>query len=803
MDRLRQDVRYALRALGRTPLFAITVMLTLGLGIGASTAIFSFVDAILLRALPYPDPGRVVMVWEDFGAGGGPVQEWFTPPDFEDLVEQSRTLSASTALVGWGPNLTGTAEPERLAGQVVSPAFFDVVGVQPAMGRAFTAEEANADARVVVLSHGLWQRSFGRDRDLVGRTIRLNGEDFTVIGIMPEGFRPPLQRVDAWRPYHRGIFSSGCGRGCYVMQVMARVSSDYDVEQAEAEVGAIGASIVERFPAAKRDMRMTLVPLQAQLAGPTFPALMALLAAVGLMLLIACVNIANLLLARSGVREREIAVRAAIGAGRGVVLRQLLTESVVLGLAGGLVGIILAFWGVDLLIGMSPRGTPRLDEVVVNGPALLVAMGLAVTTGVLFGVVPSMQLSRLDVSAAIRESGGVRSSVARRRARSALVIAEIAITLALLSGAGLLTRSFARLIAVDPGFRPERTLTVNVQLPAASYADAAQANAFYGRLLDRLAAHPRVVAAGATSILPLSGNNTDVSFAIAGQTIEPGRVPGANYRTVTPGVFDALGMRLLRGRLLTEQDREGTESVVVINQTMADRYWPGQDAIGGRISAESREGPWTTVVGIVADVHHDGLDQPVRPGMYLPYHQVPDNGLILVVRTAGDPLDILPTVRSEIRALDPELPLGTTTTLDDLIAQSVGVPRLFVAFFGFFGVVALLLAGVGIFGVTAHAVSQRTQEIGVRIALGAKARDVIAIVVRQSMGITALGLVAGLTLALGLSWSLRALLFRTSPTDPITFVAILVLFGMVALTASVLPAVRAVRVDPVEALRRE
>ncbi len=805
MDSIRQDLRYAMRALFRARLFTITVMLTLGLGIGANTAIFSFIDALLLRALPYPDADRLVMVWQDFGATGGPVQEWFTPPDYEELVQQSTTLAGASPLLGWGPNLTGTGEPERLSGQIVSTDFFDMVGVPPVLGRGFVAGDAEGEGRVVVVSDGFWQRRFGGDRGVLGRTLLLNGLEYEVVGVMPADFRTPFGGpTDVWRPYTRSIFSAGCGRGCYVMQVLARVESAFTVDQARADIGAIGAAIARAFPAEKRDMRFTVIPLREQLAGPTKPALYALLAAVGMMLLIACVNIANLLLARAGGREREVAVRTAMGASRKAVLRQLLTESIVLGLAGGVAGLLLAFWGVDLLIAMSPTGTPRLDEVAVNGTALMFALGLSVVTGLLFGLMPALQLSRVDVAASLKEAGGLREGIERRRATHALVVAEIAITLTLLTGAGLLTRSFARLVAVDPGFRPEHTLVVRLQLPDASYPEAAQVNAFWDQLIERIGAHPQVVAAAATSVLPLSGFNSDVSFVIEGRPVGQGRDnPAANYRSVTPGLFDALGMRLLRGRGLTAQDREGAPAVVVINQSMADRFWPGTDPIGARISTRSSSGPWVTVVGVVADVHHDGLDLPVRPEMYLPHRQLTDGGMTLVVRTRDDAPGILPIVRAEVRTLDANLPLSAPTTLEELVAQSVAIPRLYVSFFGFFAFVALLLAGVGIFGVTAHAVGRRTQEIGIRIALGARSHDVVAIVLRQTMVVTTLGLVLGLALGLALSRTIRTLLFRTDPSDPVTFLVIMLVFASVAFTASVLPALRATRVDPAEALRRE
>jgi len=805
MDRRLADLRFALRSAVRSPLFALTVIATLGLGIGANTAIFSFVDALLIRSLPYPDPGRMAVVWQDFSASGGPAQEWFTPPDYEDLVENATTLEASSPLRGFQANLTGAGEPERLQGLAVTPGYFEVAGVRPAVGRAFDARETAADARVLVISHDLWMRRFAGDPAAVGRAIELNGTSWMVVGVMPRGFRPPFAPADAWRPYRREQFGAGCGRSCYVMQVIARVRPGASPEQVAADLGRLSDYIIARAPAAKAGLRLRAVPLQAQLAGPTGPALFALLGAVGLLLLVACVNIANLLLARAGGREREMAIRTAIGASRGSLLGQLLSESVVLGMAGGAAGVLLAYWGVDLLIAMSPPGTPRLDEVAMDGRALGFAAATSILTALLFGLVPALHLSGTGVADSLREAGGMRAGTGRRRIRSLFVVAETAIALTLLAGAGLLMRSFLRLQAVDAGFDASHALTVPLILPQARYPGPAQRDEFWGRLVDRLGARPGVTAAAGVSVLPLSGTNTDIDVNIEGRppatTREDQTV--ANYRSVTPGFIEAMGMRLLRGRGITPADRADAAGVAVINETMAARWWPGEDAIGKRFSSDSPDGPWLTVVGMVADVHHDGLDQPVRPEMWLPVEQVPDPGLTLVVRTDGDPLDIVPVARAEVRSLDPELPLGQVSTLDRLVADSVAVPRLFVAFFGFFALVAMLLAAVGIYGVTAYTVGQRTQEIGVRIALGADARVVVGMIVGQAMRVAAAGIAIGVAGALALSRSLRSLLFELSPTDPATFIGIVALLAVVSFLACWLPARRAAGVRPVEALRRE
>ncbi|MGH7553267.1 MAG: ABC transporter permease [Longimicrobiales bacterium] len=799
-----QDVRYALRTLIKSLVFTFTVIATLAVGIGANTAMFSFVDVLLLRPLPYATPDRLVAIWEDFSSAGGPAQEWFTPPDFADVRDQTRALDAVSIYNGWTPNLTGSGEPERLTGAIVSANYFSLLGVPPAVGRAFSAEDAEGDGRVIVLSDALWQRRFGGDRGVLGTTLSLDGEPYTLIGVMPPSFRPPLLPAELWRPATATTFSAGCGRSCYVMRVLARIAPGATLERARADLASIANGIREQFQNEKVGFTFALVPLAEQLSGPVRPALLALLGAVGLLLLIACVNIANLLLARAGAREREVALKLAIGAGRGAIVRQLLIESVTLGLIGGAAGVLLAYWGIDALVALAPAGTPRIDEVAVDGRILGFALLLSAATGLVFGLVPALHLSRPNLSQTLRE-GGPRASGVRGRVRNALVVTEMAIALTLLAGAGLLMKSFLRLQAVDPGYRPENVLTVNMLLPRTSYADAPQLTVFYDELLARLRRRPGVTTVGATSILPLSGNNSDVGFLIEGRPLPSDRTeaPVAWYRQVTEEYFAAIGMRIVQGRGFTERDRADAPPVVVINETMARRYWPNEDPIGKRIDDGGPENRWVTIVGIVADSRHSSIDQAPLVEMYLPFQQRPTRALTLVLRTAGDPLGLVPAVREEVRAADPELPLGAINTMEQLVSDAVALPRLYLSFFAFFATVALLLASIGIYGVTANAVAQRTQEIGIRMALGAQSADVIRMMVRQAMVLVALGLVLGLGLALVLSNTLTTLLFDLSPTDPSTYALIAATLALVAFVATWLPASRATRVDPIVTLRTE
>jgi predicted permease len=807
MDTLRQDIRYALRTMRRSPAFTLTVLLTLGIGIGANTAIFSFVDTMLLRPLPYPDPHRMVMIWEDFSGKGGRADEWFTLPDFRDVQERAPSLEAVTALLGWGPSLTGAGEPEQLTGAAVHPAWFDVVGLMPALGRRFLEADHGGDGSIVVLSHALWQRRFGGDAEILGHNIQLNGEAFQVVGIMPPDFKPPFQQAELWRPITRTTIGRNCGesRSCYVLRVMARVRGGASVASAGEELAGIAAAIRDEDPGEKDSMVFRIVGLHEELMGNVKPALIALLAAVGMLLLIACVNIANLLLARSSAREREVAVRTAIGARRGAILRQLLVESTVLGLAGGAVGTLLALWGVNVLRSMSPENTPRLEEVAVDGRVLLFAVMLSVLTGILFGMAPALQLARTDLTRALREAAGPRTSGARKRLRSLLVITEMALALTLLAGAGLLIRSFARLQAVDPGFRAENVLTVNLNFPASRYTEANTVARIVEDLLDRLGSRSDLQAAGASTIIPLNQGDNDSNFLIEGRPLPRDRTetPIAWYRQVTSGYFAAIGMRVVAGRGFTHEDQEAAMPVAVVNETLARRHWPDADPIGQRVSFGGPEGPWASIVGIVADARQSGLDQPTRGEMFLPLAQQPARGVTLVLRGRGDPLSLVPAVRGEVAAIDADLPLGRVATMQETLRQSVALPRLYLSFFAFFALVALVLAAVGIYGVTAHAVAQRTSEIGVRMALGADAGDVLRLVLRQTLVLVVAGLGSGIVLALALSRLMAGLLFDLSPQDPATFISIGLILTAVALIASWVPARRATRVDPLRALRTE
>jgi putative ABC transport system permease protein len=808
MDRFRQDLRYAIRTLLKSPLFAVTVVLTLGVGIGANTAIFSFVDTMLLRPLPYPEPDDIVVVWQDFGSTGGPQQEWFTPPDYADLASQPTTLAAVSTIAGWNPNLTGVEQAKRLTGLAVSPGYFTIAGVAPAMGRSFTAGEVAAGATdVVVISDDLWRTTFGADPSIIGSSVQLMGSQYTVVGVMPRGFEPPFQPADVWRPYSEAFFGAGCtgSRGCYVTQVLARVRPEVTLEQARSEMAVFSRGLREADPGEKAGVEIRLVRLHDQIAGPVEPMLVALLASVGLLLLIACVNVANLLIARAAGREREVAVRAAIGASRGRLIRQLMTESVIVGLAGGAAGLLIAYWGVDVLVAMSPPGAPRLSAVGVDPRALGFASALSLCVGLVFGLVPALHLSRVKLSLSLKESGGARGGRSRTRMRNVLVAAEVAIALMLLAGAGLMVRNLVGLNAVDPGFEPRRAAAVQLLLPQAGYAGTEQVNAFIDGLVDRLEGHPSVSAAGAVSILPMTGTTSDTGFRIEGRPLTDGRgSPATDYRSATPGYLEAAGLRLLRGRWLTAADRAGAPEVVVINESFAERFYPNEDPIGRRISYRGEDGPWSTIVGTIADVYHRGLDQPTRPEMYMSHLQLPARSMYVVMRTsAADASALIAQVRSEVNALDPDLPLAGQTTLEDLVGQSIAIPKLFVAFFGFFAFVALLLAAVGIYGVTAQAVGQRAQEIGIRMALGADARGVVMRIVGQAMLVALTGLAIGLAAALALAGRMRGLLFELSPTDPATFATIATILAVVALIAAWVPARRAASVEPMKALRTE
>ena len=804
MNTLLQDLRYGLRMLVNKPAFTLIAVFTLALGIGANTAIFSVVNSALLRPLPYPNAERLMTIWEDHRARNGPVHEWTSPPGFEDWRDQAKSFDHVVAFQGWQPTLTGQGEPEQLVGALVSHDTFAMLGVAPALGRAFRPEEDQRGVEsVVIISHRLWQRRFGADPSLAGKRISLNGESRMVIGVMPAGFKfPIITDADIWRPI-QPVLSPGCQRGCITIRVMARLKPEATEAQARAELKSIAARIEQQFPDTNTKVGATLVPLREFLVGPVKTQMLALLVAVGFVLLIACANVANLLLARSATREKEVAIRASLGARRRRIARQLLSESLLLAVIGGAVGLLLSYWLVALLVSFSPQGTPRLDEIGMDRRALGYTMAITVLTGLLFGAAPVWQLFKADLNQSLRDGGkGLHGARSGRRALNALVVAETALALTLLVGAGLLIRSFIRLQRVDPGFNPRNVLTAVVTLPLAVYNDT-QVRTFYSQLLERARTLPGAQSAAAVSSLPFAGNDTDAGFLIEGRPApQPDQRPVAWISSVSPDYFRTMGMRLIAGREFTEGDNENSPKVVIISEATARRHFPNEDPIGKRIGNGRPDG-WREIVGVTADVKHFGLNQDARVSMFFPHLQRPSRRMFIVARTAADPMSLTSALKGAVAAMDKNLAVSNISAMEEITAQSIGQERFTLLLLGVFSALALLLAVAGIYGVMSYAVAQRTHEIGVRVALGAQTSDVLRMVVAQGMALVLTGVGIGLGSALALTRFIRGLLFGVSATDPMTFAGVAALLALVALAACYVPARRASKVDPMVALRCE
>ncbi|HEX7117854.1 MAG TPA: ABC transporter permease [Longimicrobiales bacterium] len=807
MDTVYQELRYAYRALRRSPGFTLVAVLTLALGTGANTAIFSAVNAVLLRPLPYPEPDRVVRVFDTFD--GRPAT--LSPPNFYDYREQARSFEAIGAYYGTSYALTGEGPAAQIQAARASAGVFEALGIRPALGRTFgPAEEVVGSDRVVVLGHGLWQRRFGGDPAVIGRAIRLDGESYAVVGVMPPGFDYP-RGTELWLPLAFTADDLATQRGAHYLSAVARLRPEATVEQAREEVAAVARRLAVDHPDTNERVGATVVSLHEAMVGDVRPALLILLGAVGFVLLIACANVANLLLARAVGRARELAVRAALGAGRRRLLRQLVVESVALAAVGGACGALFAVWGQAVLMRLQPGGIPRLAEATVDGTVLGFAVVVSLGTGLLFGLLPAVHATRrLDLSAAMKEGG--RGGIGTRggwRARTALIASEVALAVLLLVGAGLMIKSFARLTDVDPGFDPEGVLTFDLSLPGAEYATAERSAAFYRTLLQRIEALPGVETAGGTMILPMSGSDYSISVeALDGAELGDDRDHSVQVRVVTPGYFRTLRIPLLRGRDFTERDRAGAPKAVVLNEAAAKMLWPDGDALGrtlelgttmgfrrGRIGGE--------VVGVVADVKGRGPAEPAWPAAYFPHDQVPIRSLSLAVRTPGDPNRLIRPIRGLVAELDPDVPMYGEQPMTRLVDRSVAEARFYMTLLAVFATVALTLAAIGIYGVMAHLVRHRTREIGIRIALGAHRTDVLRMVFRQAMAVALAGLAIGLAAAAALSRTLSGLLFELSPTDPPTYGAVAVVLAGVAALATFLPARRAASVDPVEALRDE
>jgi putative ABC transport system permease protein len=805
METLIHDIRYAMRVLLKSPGFTAVALLTLTLGIGANSAIFSVVNAVLLRPLPYEESERLVFITER-----SPVLEGMSVayPNYLDWREQNGVFDNIGVYRRVSFNLTGNGKPERLLGGEVSAELFNALKTKPALGRTFLAEEDVAGANpVVVLSYGLWQRRFGKDTDVISQTITLNARPHTIIAVMPPDFRFP-SGVDLWVPVGLNADNPSWNRGNHPgLYAIARLKPGVTASQAHAEMDTIAARLEQQYPASNTGNRVTVTPLFNRIVGDIRPALLVLLAAVGFVLLIACANVANLLLARAAARQKEIAVRMALGASRGRLIRQLLTESMILSVTGGALGLLLAVWGTDLLVAISPDNIPRFAEIKLDNRVLGFTAGIALVTGILFGLAPALHASKLNLNEILKEGGrSATAGLRRQRVRSLLVISEVAIALVLLIGAGLLIKSFLRLQQVDPGFNPDNVLTAGIPLPRTKYLEPPKRIAFYEALFSRVAALPGVQAVGAVSELPIEGGS-QTYFIVEDRPIPPREeMPLTEYSLVSTGYFKALGLRLLKGREFDERDVRDAPFACIIDENFAEQYWPGQDPIGKRLKYGGADpgNPWSTVVGVVANVRYQGLDQESpRVQLFLPYGQATFLGASLVIRTAGDPKSLASAVRNEVLAIDADLPVFEIRTMNEVLKESVATRRLYMTLLGIFAGVAMVLAAIGLYGVMAYSVTQRTHEIGIRMALGARQRDVLRLVVGQGLVLALEGVVIGLIAAFALTRLMSSLLFAVSATDLSTFLVIALILTGVALGACFVPARRATKVDPMVALRYE
>jgi putative ABC transport system permease protein len=797
------DLKFALRTLAKMPSVALIAILTLGLGIGATTTVFSCVNAVLLRPFPYADPDRLVSVGSDNAARGWRMTS-VSFPNFTDWQAQASSFSGLAGHSGASFNMAGGDEPERLEGEAITWNMFGVLGLVPQLGRDFVAEDGRVGAPpVVILSAGLWERRFGADSSILNRAITLNGKPYTVVGVMPAPLRFP-DDAQLWVPLAR---SPTAQRGMNMMDVVGRLRDGVSVQAADAEIKGIAARLADQYPEENAGWSATVETLRDDYVGEYRAVLHLMLGAVAFVLLIACANVANLLLSRAAARHREMAIRAALGAGRRRIVRQLLTESVLLALGGAAVGIVIALWGLDLIVAAVPADKPFWMVFTIDGRVLAFTAATAVVTGILFGLAPAWQVTRADLHDSLKEgSRGAGTGAGRQRLRQTLVVAEVALSIVLLVGATLLIRSFLQLQRVDPGFDRRNILATTVVLAGTRYDSSRGRVVFFEELLPRLRSLPGVTAVATSQAPPLSGSSSTSTLTVEGQPAEPGRPPEANWQAVTGNYVTLLGIPILHGRDLDDRDVRDSLLVAVINRTMAERFWPGQDPLGKRFhfgGATETDSPWITVVGVAGDVRHGGLGETPENQFYIAYSQAPYRGMVVLTRTVSDPGAMAAAVRREFRAVDPALPVFELQTMEDIHRSSLWEQRLYGAMFGSFAAVALVLAAVGLYGVIAYMVTLRTHEIGVRMALGAQRGDMLRMVIRSGITLTALGVAIGLAGAFAVTGLLRQFLFGVGSTDLVTFIGIPLLLTLVALVASWIPARRATRVDPMLALRYE
>jgi len=809
MDVLWKNLVYSARMLWKKPSLTAVAIIAIGLGIGANTAIFSVVNTVLLQPLPFPQPKQLVNIASEQRNQTLDGRGTFSVPDFLDVQKSSTTLQYVATFQGSGTFTTDGNEPERLLGAMVSYDYFNVLGVKPELGRAFTPDEDKPGAApVVLISHALWQRRYAGDPNIIGREIDLGGKT-TVVGVMPAGFEFPIsdENQDFWEPLFAAAFMTKevrDERANRFMPVIGRLKPGVTVEQAKADLDLISRQIEQSSPVSNTNVTFNTVSMHEDVTRDYRPALLVMLGAVGLVLLIACANVANLLLARAVSRQKEIAIRMALGASRRRIAGQLLMESVLLALAGGVVGLLLATWGTDLLVAYGPADVPRLRDVGVDRYVLFFTLGLATLTGIVFGLAPALHASKPAPGNMLKENGrGV--STGRNRMRSALIVSEVALSLMLLAGAGLLINSFWRLLRTDAGFNPKGVLALDIPLSRETYKTTEERVAAFQQLIARMKTVPGVRDVSVVSNVPLSENDIEVSFQVEGrEPYKPGEEAVADYTVAGSDYFRTMDIALLRGRVFTDSDTANSPQVMVVSKAFTKVYFPNEDAIGKRIVLDGKNTTPREIVGVVDDVRRKGLDSDVQPEMYFSYVQKPERRLNLVIRSTTDDASQLTTAaRAEVKAFNPRQIIWRAQTLEQMLSTSVAPRKFNMMLLGIFACVALVLAAVGLYGVMSYSVSWRTQEIGIRMALGAKRTDVLRMVVRQGMTMTLVGLALGLVGVIALSRVMVGLLYGVSPTDPLTYAGVSIVLLVVALLACLIPARRATRVDPIVALRSE
>ncbi|MGI8745081.1 MAG: ABC transporter permease [Bryobacteraceae bacterium] len=803
MENIFKDVRFAIRSLLKSPGFTAIALAALVLGIGANTAIFTVVNAVLLRPLPFKDPERLVMVWEHSPRIGKP--NVANPQNFKDWEQRNRSFEKMAAYIDAAANITGEGRPEEVYAAYVTRQFFPILDVQPMLGRNFLAEEDRTESgQVALLSYGLWQRRYGADPHIAGKKIQLQSQPTTIAGVMPPGFRFPAMKAELWI---LNPINGAAKRHGRFLSVIGRLKPGISLPQARSEMQSIAAQLAIEYPEFDRKWGADVVSMREQFAGNLRTPLLVLLGAVVLVLLIACANVANLLLMRSSGRQREIALRASLGATRGRLIQQMLIESGLLGLIGGAMGLLLAVWAKTGLLAMLPESmsVAKVNSVAIDDTVLAFCVAVSLITGILFGLVPALRASRPDLGAALKEGGrGSSGSLSRNRLRAALVAGEMALALMLLIGAGLLIKSLVRLENLSPGFQPERILTMRVNLTSLRGSKPERRAAAWQEVIDRVKQVPGVNSAASIAYPPLGPVLPATGFWVAGKPVpKPGDQPVTGVSVVTPGYFGTMSIPLIKGRMLTDRDRSNTPLVTVIGQALAKQFFPGADPIGQKLFVQwGRETPYQ-IVGVVGDVRHTGLEKDPMPTVYFADAQEPNGGGTLVIRTATEPMRLAHAIEAQIHSYDREQPIADVVPMDVFLSKAVARPRFQSVLLGVFAALALLLAAIGIFGVMSYSVAQRTSEIGIRVALGAQRSEILKLVVGQGAVLALIGIAAGLAGAFALTRVLQSLLFEVSPTDPVVFAGVPLLLGAVALLATYLPARRASKVDPIVALRYE